>query len=136
MTREAEAPVIGTLRARGVAVEPVLDLRRRVLTELGVPPDRITVLDDIVSSTHDEAEGARRWMAGAGATRLIVVTSSFHTARTRYIFRTVLRDTGIRLQLVPASASNFDPDAWWTSRVTLREGLFEWQKMVFYRLWY
>lgn len=137
MTREPEPGVFAALRDRGVDVENSLDLRRRVMVELGVPADRIHVLDGIVYSTRGEAEAALGWAAAHGATSLLIVTSSFHTARTRYVFRAVFdEDTGVTLRFVPASASDFDPETWWTRRNTLREGLIEWQKLIFYRLWY
>lgn len=136
MTREPEPRVLATLRARGVHLENSLALRRRVLHELGVPADRIHILDGVVTSTHDEAEAARDWAARSGATSLIVVTSSFHTARTRFVLRAVFEDAGVVLRVVPASASDFDPDTWWTRRTSMRDGLIEWQKMIFYRIWY
>jgi uncharacterized SAM-binding protein YcdF (DUF218 family) len=136
MTREPEVPVFQALRARGVRMEPNFELRRRVLEELGVPPSRVTTLEGVVRSTQDEAEAARNWARAHGATSLLVVTSSFHTARARRTFLRVFRESGIMIRFVPASASGFDPDTWWQDRVTLREGLFEWQKALFYRVWY
>jgi uncharacterized SAM-binding protein YcdF (DUF218 family) len=136
MTRQAETPVVEALRARGVRIEPGFDVGRRVLIELGVPPGSIDVLDGLMASTHQEAEALREWAAHRGVRSLIVVTSSFHTARARYVFRLVFGDAPVRLQFVPASASGFEPDTWWMDRVTLRQGLIEWQKMLFYRAWY
>lgn len=136
MTREPEAGVLEVLRARGVRVESSLELRQRVLEELGVPAASIDVLDGLVRSTQDEAEAARRWAASRGASSLLVVSSSFHTARARRVFLKVFRDTGVAVRFVPAASSDFDPETWWTDRVTLRDGLFEWQKVLFYRVWH
>ncbi len=136
MTREPEAPVFAELRTRGVGLETPLELRRRVLVELGVPAERIDVLPGLVRSTRDEAEAARRWALGSGASSLIVVTTSFHTARARRAFLEVFAGADVTARFTPASASAFDPETWWTDRITLREGLVELQKAVFYRVWY
>lgn len=136
MTREPEAEVFDVLRARGVRVEPSFELRRRVLNELGVTDAAIDVLDGLVRSTRDEALAARGWAGDHGASSLLVVTSSFHTARARRVFVRAFEGSGVTLRFVPASASDFDPDTWWMDRVTLRDGLIEWQKALFYRLWY
>lgn len=136
VTREPEPEVFGVLRERGVRIEPSFELRRRVLNELGVGDAAIDVLDGLVRSTQDEAVAARAWAVGRGATSLLVVTSSFHTARARRVFARAFEGTGIAIRFVPAAASDFDPETWWMDRVTLREGLIEWQKALFYRLWY
>jgi uncharacterized SAM-binding protein YcdF (DUF218 family) len=136
MTREQEPRVIEVLRGRGVRFEAPLEMRRRVLTELGVPADRIQVLEPIVRSTFDEARAARQWAEQHRATRLTVVTSSFHTARSRYVFLNVFTGSPTALTFIPAAESDFRPDSWWARRDTLRDGLIEWQKTVFYRLRY
>lgn len=136
LTREQEPRVVGLLRARGVRLETSLEMRRRVLTELGVPVDRVHVIDTVVRSTFDEARAARRWGEARGVRRLMVVTSSFHTARSRYVFLNVFTGSPVALTFVPAAHSEFQPDHWWVRRETLRDGLIEWQKTLFYRLRY
>lgn len=136
VTREPDARIVHALRERGVRMESTFEQRRRILEELGVPAARIEVLDGEVRSTFDEAARARRWVERRGASSLLVVTSASHTARARYIFRLAFDGAPVILRVVPASASDFDPDRWWTDRIALREGLFEWQKLMFYRLWY
>lgn len=136
LTREPEARMLGVLRNRGVHLDDSLEVRTRVLVSLGVPPPSVVILDGVVQSTHDEAVLARAWASRRSASRLIVVTSSFHTARARREFLRVFQDSGVRVSMVAASASDFDPDTWWTDRTNLRQGLFEWQKTVFYWVWY
>jgi uncharacterized SAM-binding protein YcdF (DUF218 family) len=136
MTREPDPDVFTALRERNVRVESSLDLRRRVLIELGVPADHITVLPGIVSATVHEAHTARRWAEQARPQSLLVVTSSFHTARSRFIFLDVFRGLDITLRFVAARMSDFQPHTWWQRRNTLREGIFELQRTLFYRLRY
>lgn len=136
MTREPDPDAFTTLRARNVRVESSLDLRRRVLIELGVPADRITVLPEVVAATVHEAQVARRWAEQSAAGSLIVVTSSFHTARSRFIFRDTFEGLDVTLRFAAARTSDFQPETWWRRRNTLREGIFELQRTLFYRLRY
>jgi uncharacterized SAM-binding protein YcdF (DUF218 family) len=51
-----------------------------------------------------------------GARKVIVVTSEYHTRRTRLIFRRILSGTGITALVHPVY-NNFDWDAhWWRKR--------------------
>lgn len=93
----------------------VSDLMARDLAERGVAAEHIVPLRHNAASTRQEAREIgklaqeRRWR------RLIVVTSSYHTRRTRYVFRDVL-PAEIELRVTPATDVNFDPDTWWQSR--------------------
>jgi uncharacterized SAM-binding protein YcdF (DUF218 family) len=136
MTAEPEPDVLSVLRQRHVRVESSLELRRRVLIELGVPQDRITILPGLVAATVHEAQVARQWAVESHARSLIVVTSSFHTARSRYVFRNVFDGLGVTLRFAPSRRSDFQPHTWWHRRHTLRDGVFELQRTLFYRLRY
>jgi uncharacterized SAM-binding protein YcdF (DUF218 family) len=136
MTAEPEPDVFTELRHRRVRVESSIELRRRILIELGVPAGRVTTLPGIVYATVHEAEAARRWTDESQARSLTVVTSSFHTARARYVFQQVFAGTGVSIRMAPARRSDFQPGSWWTRRNTLRDGIFELQRTLFYRLRY
>jgi uncharacterized SAM-binding protein YcdF (DUF218 family) len=136
LTAEPDPAVFAELRSRGVRVETSLELRQRVLNQLGVPRERVQVLPGIVAATVHEAEAAARWCDQNQARSLIVVTSTFHTARARHVFRQVFGDRRVTLRFAPASKSDFQPGTWWRQRNTLRDGLFELQKTLFYRLRY
>jgi uncharacterized SAM-binding protein YcdF (DUF218 family) len=136
MTAEPDPAVLTELRRRHVRVESSIDLRRRVLIELGVPENQIVVLPGLVQATVHEAEAARAWMQQSDAHSLIVVTSSFHTARSRYIFQRVFDGLPVTLRFAAARASDFQPATWWQHRTTLRDGIFELQRTLFYRLRY
>lgn len=136
MTAEPDPDVFEELRNRQVRVESSIELRRRVLIELGVPAERVTTLPGIVYATVHEAQAARRWSDASQARSLTVVTSSFHTARARYVFQQVFQGTGVVIRMAPARRSDFQASSWWTRRNTLRDGVFELQRTLFYRLRY
>lgn len=110
---------------------------RAVLKFCKVPEDVIEVLDGYNESTADEAEKLRRYLLDRGMTRLIVVTSNFHTRRSRLLFGRFFAGTGVQVTVQAAPANfTFDPEAWWTRRHDSRILLLEYQKLAFYALRY
>jgi uncharacterized SAM-binding protein YcdF (DUF218 family) len=137
LTFESDSSAPALLRARGVPYESAIDLRRRILHGLGVPDSAVTVLDrEVAISTRVEALLIRDWVAATGARRIIIVTSRFHTARASLIFRRTLREHKVEILMRPATHDPFDPSRWWHDRAQLRDGIFEWQKLLFYYLAY
>ena len=134
LTRDSEHPGVALLKARGISTPSDLEERLRYFRELGVPAASIVVLDGLAESTAHEAVLVRDWVRSQPLTSLIVVTSAFHTGRARLAFLREFGGSGVTLMFRPASADEFRPDTWWKSRVTLRNGLIEWQKQVLYRL--
>jgi uncharacterized SAM-binding protein YcdF (DUF218 family) len=136
LTVPPESPSYDVLRRRGVRAERPIDTRVRYLRELGVAASAIVVLPETVESTADEAAVVSHWAEEQKIRDLIVVTSAYHTARARFIFRHALRGSGITLRVRPSSLDGFRPDTWFRRRTFLRLGVEEVQKTVYYRLRY
>ena len=136
LTRPPEPSGLIALKRRGVNVELTMERQLRYFRELGVPASGVTVLSETVISTDQEASLVARWAQSRDVQSLIIVTSRFHTGRSHYIFDRRFRDTGITIRIHPSRFKRFDPESWWQSRQRLREGLFEFQKLIFYRLRY
>ncbi len=137
MTVESETDAVDVLRKRGIPVETHIELRRRILHSLGVPDSSVTMLDQTrATSTKMETELVKDWVVANSARRIIVVTSPFHTARASLIFRRSLREQGTEVLARPASHEAFEPNGWWRHREQLRNGFFEWQKLMFYYVAY
>ena len=134
LTREPAVKSIEFLRTAGVQVETGEDLRHRVLEELGVPASSIVVLEGIVTSTADEARALARWASARPIRSVMVVTSPSHTGRSRLTFRHILRDRPIKVLVRPSTIETFQPEQWWRTRSNLRDGILEWQKLVYYQL--
>jgi uncharacterized SAM-binding protein YcdF (DUF218 family) len=68
---------------------------------------------------------------------LIIVTSSFHTRRSRFIFRDVL-PSDLEIRIASATDSGFDPHSWWQSRegrkIFVRESL-AWSLALWESIW-
>lgn len=137
ITLEREPEALDILRKRGIAFETRIEFRRRILRSLGVPDSSVTLLDQTsAASTTMESELVKNWVVTNPARRLIIVTSAYHTARASMIFRRSLRERGIDILAHPASHEAFEPQRWWRDREQLRNGVFEWQKLMFYYVAY
>ena len=134
LTRDPPESSAEFLRSRGIDVENSEERRQRILRALGVPESAIVVLGEPINSTADEARVFAQWSRGRSIRSLMIVTSPAHTARSRMTFADELQGRSIRVLARPSTLARFRSDTWWRSRDTLREGVIEWQKLVYYRL--
>jgi len=102
----------------------VADLMQRDLVERGVPAEAVVRVSHTADSTREEALVLRQLVAERGWHRVLVVTSNYHTRRTRYIFRRVF-PSGIEVRVVAARDSGYDPEHWWQSRYGTKAFLHE-----------
>ena len=112
------------------------DLMRAVLVRQGVPPESIQVLDGTVASTFDEAHALRRFLAQRPGARVTIVTSSFHTRRTRWIFFRILGSQAASLQFAGAPHDRFHERNWWRSEDGVASYLLEYLKLAGYLVTY
>ena len=73
---------------------------RDVLTEGGVPADRI-LLEDTSRTTLENAENAMALMKTAGLTEAVVVTDRYHCPRAWLTFRAL----GLRVHMISAASA-------------------------------
>ncbi len=109
---------------------------RRVLTTVGVPNDRIAVLDGDCATTFDEAKSLERMLAGHPEATVAVVTSDYHTRRTRWIFRRILGERADRLQFISVPTDFFTAEDWWKVQQGFVSYSKEFLKLPFYYLYY
>jgi uncharacterized SAM-binding protein YcdF (DUF218 family) len=93
----------------------IAELMQRDLVERGVPADAVVRLPHLAENTREEAQAVKALVIQRGWHRILVVTSNYHTRRTRYIYRRVFPAT-IEVRTIPALDSGFDPEHWWQSR--------------------
>jgi uncharacterized SAM-binding protein YcdF (DUF218 family) len=134
LTTPLRPPAAAELAARGVVLEGEPEVARRIAAGLGVPPAAVLQVPDAVDSTEDEALAFRRFAAGRGWRAVAVVTSPYHTRRTRALFREVLGPAGIRVSVVPSRHGAFRAADWWRRRAGVRNLIVEYQKLLFYAL--
>ncbi|HVL67305.1 MAG TPA: YdcF family protein [Vicinamibacterales bacterium] len=127
-------PLGDRLRARGIRFPRMIDIQREAMLQLGTPEEAIELLPGAYDNTAHEAAGARRLAEARGWTRVIVVTSKYHTRRTQYAFRREFRGSGIDVRVRASRYDEVSPDRWWQDRANLRWVLLEMQKLLSYRL--
>lgn len=93
----------------------IAQLEKHDLIARGVPASAIVPFANRASDTREEGEALATFLSAHGWKRIIVVTSNYHTRRTRYILERVL-PPGTELRVVPAQDVNYDPDNWWRTR--------------------
>ena len=108
-----------------------------VLESLGVPRGAIEVLEGYNEGTFSEAETLVNHFKARRLESLIVVTSNYHSRRSRLLFRRVMGGGGYDVRIRPGGPRfDFDPDRWWTRRLDSKTLLQEYQKLLFYALRY
>jgi uncharacterized SAM-binding protein YcdF (DUF218 family) len=97
----------------------IADLMRRDLLDRGVPQSAVLHFAHRAGNTREEAIALADLIWRQRWRRVIVVTSSYHTRRTRYLFRGIL-EPRVNVRVSAAQDASFDPNAWWQSRIGLK----------------
>lgn len=106
------------------------EIMQRHAEYLGVPLDRILAVKHDADSTKEEAEAVVPVLQQKGLKEVILVTSSYHTARAKRIFAKTAGPAGPRFLASPADDGVFDPDGWWTRRRDAKTFIYEVIKTV------
>lgn len=97
------------------------------LAKNGYPREKLFEFRQDAYSTQEEAGFLIRQFRQQGLDTVLIITSNFHTARTRRIFRELAQ--GYPFVLVHAAElKDFEPSAWWSSREGRKHWLMEWTK--------
>ncbi len=104
--------------------------------ELGVDY-RDIIIEDKAESTYENAVYTRQIIQNAGYRSAIIVTSPYHTRRTKLVFDRVFKDTGVKLQYSAAPGSGFNIDGSCSAPGDRRLVCREYIKLVYYwfRYW-
>lgn len=107
------------------------------LIRAGVAKSRIREMQLKAGGTYGEALALKDFMREHGLRRLMVVTSPYHTRRSRATFETVLAGTGVTVGIVPALASSpARPGSWIWSGYDRAYVQYEWAAIVYYWMRY
>jgi len=123
-SRRRQANLTSTERAK----DAVLDA--------GIPLQRLITLPQRVNSTYDEAVAIRGFAKKTGLTKILVVTSPYHSRRALWVFRRVLEPAGVQVGIdsPPPGEQSPSPGTWWLSRTGWRSVALEYVKLVYYRI--
>jgi uncharacterized SAM-binding protein YcdF (DUF218 family) len=118
--REGKAPVIVASGRRLRPNAGIAELMEHDLAERGVPRDKIVRFAHDADSTLEEARALTRLIKERKWHSVIVVTSNFHTRRSRYILQRVFPE-GMVVRIASARDGDFDPEHWWEKRKSVKE---------------
>ncbi|HVZ21809.1 MAG TPA: YdcF family protein, partial [Vicinamibacterales bacterium] len=113
------------LTSRGIRFPTDPQLARDALEQMGVPPSAIVVPDESMDNTAQEAVLLRDVAVRHHWTRVIIVTSAYHSRRTAFAFHRALAGTGIETLVHPSRYDEADPAHWWRHRYDARFVLSE-----------
>jgi uncharacterized SAM-binding protein YcdF (DUF218 family) len=120
------------LQARGILYPREGELARTAIVASGVPEAAVTVLPNGVDNTAHEAVALVQRTRGTAVGRVIVVTSPYHTRRTRLAFRRAFSGTDVHVLIRGSRYSEADPPRWWRRRADVRFVLAELPKLAAY----
>lgn len=112
------------------------ELVPEILRHEGVFPIDIITIPGEMTSTLDEIRALKAFLAERPTARVTIVTSAFHTRRTRLIVRRTLDEAASRVRLLGVPSDSFRDDDWWLSKTGLTAVVGELLKLPYYRLVY
>ncbi len=98
------------------------------------PEDALLVAAHNADSTREEAQYSLRFVRKQGFKKIIIVTSNYHTWRTKRVYEQEWRDGDVLVYISPAYSSQFHPDEWWKHRADSRTFFYEFIKIVWHAL--
>ncbi len=111
-------------------------LAQVIMLKSGIPADRLVRLRGRVTSTAEDARFYRDYAEKNDLKSLLVVTSSFHTRRSRWIFERVFAGSGIKLSYAAARQPHIDETNWYKTDEGLVTYFSETLKTIYYYLRY
>ena len=108
----------------------------KVLEAAGVPRDKIEVLcSEPVSSTRDEARALAQYLEERSVTKVLVVTSAFHSRRAQWLVRRELDKKECSTRIAPVPHTNFDTSNWWKSEQGVSTLILEYASWIHNLVW-
>ena len=101
---------------------------------LGLKTENLHLIDSSYS-TFDDATQLKQYIQDnhISIQRLLIVTSTFHTARSLWVFKQVFLNDNIDIGVIGAS-DQIDHKRWWLNYNMSETVLFEKARFLFYRL--
>jgi uncharacterized SAM-binding protein YcdF (DUF218 family) len=135
LTSEPTPSIFEKARRDGIQLIPTYENYMRILEGYGVPRERIHRIEEPTFDTAAEMQRIADFTKQKGWHRLIVVTSNFHTRRSRLVGRYVFaRD--VEFVVVAAPDDSFKPETWWKTQGQTRTFAIEVEKLLTYTLYY
>lgn len=113
---------------------PLHEINRRVLRHRGIPQEDIRILDGSSDSTFGDTRALGAFLDASPEARVMVVTSDYHTRRTRWTVTRLLGERARRVTFVSAPTEDFRLDRWWQVEEGFMAVVGEYMKLTYYVL--
>ena len=114
-----------------VTVPQLHEVQKMIALNLGVPEDRILVIERHAYSTNSELQVIFEFLKQNDLNSVILVTSKYHTRRTQKLFNSITGEN-IKVIIQASRYDPFDPDRWWKSRRDTKFVIYEYLKLLNY----
>lgn len=112
------------------------DLFTSIMDGFHIPENAILSSEERVDTTLDEVQLVHKFVLDKGFKSVIVITSLTHSRRAWQTFKKVFKDDDIMVISLPSHYQLFNPKDWWRSRNYTRDVVFEYQKLLYYKIAY
>ncbi|MCF3945011.1 YdcF family protein [Oceanobacillus alkalisoli] len=121
------------LEENNISIPGDAELSKKVLTDSGVPEDKITIIPGDAESTKDEALAIRKYLQNhPEIDQLILTTSKFHSYRSKLIFNKALKDENITIYAAPTPYDPYEATGWYRDREDIWRVATEYMKLAHY----
>lgn len=111
------------------------DLMMMEAVDLGLPRSAV-LLENKSESTYENAVNVKEIVLERNIKSFLLVTSNYHTRRSKYIFGKVFKDTGVEIITVSAPDPKFSASSWWKKHEGQQKALTELANLIVYKLKY
>jgi uncharacterized SAM-binding protein YcdF (DUF218 family) len=122
------------IRSMGIRFPSDAELARDAVMQMKVPESAVETLPGSLDNTAQEAAAVHQLAAVRHWSRVIVVTSKYHTRRARFAFVRELAGTNVQILIRASRYDTAKPDRWWTDRADYRYVASELEKLIAYKL--
>lgn len=131
---ESCSPGVDILREKNITVKTMAERSKSILEELAVNEEDIIILSGNTKNTKDEAIAIRKYLEDKTThiDSIILVTSKYHSFRSKLIFQQVLRKCGIIIYSAPTDYDSFFAKGWYFNRSNVKRVITEYIKLIYF----
>lgn len=126
--RAGYAPRVLLSGGEALAGLPTHQVQKLQALNNGIPESAL-LFEISSTSTGEQAKFLRPILEGHGVRRALVVTSSYHTRRTRHLFRKAFVGSSVEIRVYPVQRDLFNPLDWWTREADTETVVLEYIKL-------
>jgi len=119
------------LEEKGITYPEGHDINKSIALSLEIPENSIMITNYRAGSTFEELMLLNEYCLENNIKKIILVSTKSHTKRISKIFSDIAGDK-IKGIVRYTKYDNYNPDKWWKDRHSLRQTLFEYQKLLYH----